>query len=218
MKTKTILALSGLLISISAHAGLPPVAIIEDIDTKGSKLSFMDYVNEGQVIKLGNAGKLVIGYMNSCRRETITGGTVTIGALQSKVNKGQLLREDVECDGGNAKLSGQQAATSGALAFRGTAKPNIGIRKSDLTIYGTAPVIRVKQANTDITIERVDQRSKIHSYHIKGRHIDLASERLSLPLGGIYRISVKGGNSKTFKVDKYAEAGKISIVSRLIDL
>ena len=218
MKINPILASVGLLISISAHAGLAPVAIIEDIKATGSKLSFMDYVNEGQVIKLGSAGKLVIGYMNSCRRETITGGTVTIGALQSKVNKGQLLREDVECDGGNAKLSGQQAATSGALAFRGGTKKTVGIGKADLTIYGTAPVVRVKRANADITIERMDQHSKTYSYHIKGRHIDLADKKLSLPLDGVYRISVKGGNSKTFKVDKYAETGKISIVSRLIDL
>jgi len=218
MKFSTIFASVGLLISLNAHAGLAPVAIIEDIEATGSKLSFMDYVNEGEVIKLGGTGKLVIGYMNSCRRETITGGTVTVGALQSKVNQGQLLREDVECDGGNAKLSGQQAATSGALAFRGSPKSKVGIGKADITIYGTAPVIRVKRANTDITIERMDQHSKTYSYHIKGRHIDLADERLSLPLGGVYRISVKGGNSKTFKVDKYSEMGKISIVSRLIDL
>jgi len=218
MKISAIFASIGLLISLNAHAGLAPVAIIEDIEATGSKLSFMDYVNEGEVIKLGGAGKLVIGYMNSCRRETITGGTVTVGALQSKVNQGQLLREDVECDGGNAKLSGQQAATSGALAFRGSPKSKVGIGKADITIYGTAPVVRVKRANTDITIERMDQQSKIYSYHIKGRHIDLADKKLSLPLGGVYRISVQGGNSKTFKVDKYAEMGKISIVSRLIDL
>lgn len=218
MKINMIIATVTLLISFNAIAGLPPVAIIEDIQASGSKLSFMDYVNEGHVIKLGNNGKLVIGYLNSCRRETITGGTVTVGPLQSRVHKGQLLREDVECDGGNANLTGQQAATSGALAFRGSTKTNVGIGKAELTIYGTAPVIRLQQPNADITIERMDHRSKQYSYHLKDKHIDLADEKLSLALGGLYRISVKGGNSKTFKVDKYAEVGKISIVSRLIDL
>jgi len=218
MKNTAIFALLGLSISINAHAGVSPVAIIEDINAKESTLSFMDYVNEGQVIKLGTSGKLVIGYLNSCQRETITGGTVTIGAEKSKVSKGQLLSEDVECNGGNATLSGQQAATSGALAFRGTAKSNIGIRKPDLTIYGTAPVVRTKQANADITIERVDKKGKTHTFQLKGKHIDLADRKLSLSLGGTYRIEVKGGNSKTFLVDKYAETGKISVVSRLIDL
>jgi len=218
MKFNTIIAAISLLTSVNAMAGLQPVAIIEDIQADGSKLSFMDYVNEGRVIKLGSNGKLVLGYLNSCRRETITGGTVTIGSLQSNVDKGQLLREDVECDGGNAELSGQQAATSGALAFRGSAKAKVGLANADLTIYGTAPVIRVKQANTDITIERMDKRSKRHTYHLKTRHIDLADKKVSLELGGLYRVTVKNGASKTFKVDKYAEMGKISIVSRLIDL
>jgi len=218
MKTKVFFALLGLSITMNAHAGLSPVAIIEDINAKESTLSFMDYVNEGQVIKLGTSGKLVIGYLNSCQRETITGGTVTIGAEKSKVSKGQLLSEDVECDGGNASLSGQQAATSGALAFRGTTKSKIGIRKPDLTIYGTAPVVRTKNIGAEISIERVDKKGKTHTYRLKGKHIDLADKKLSLSLGGTYRIEVKGGDSKTFLVDKYAESGKISVVSRLIDL
>jgi len=218
MKISTIIGALSLLFSVNAMAGLPPVAIIEDIQTDKSKLSFMDYVTEGRVIQLGSNGKLIIGYLNSCRRETITGGTVTVGSSQSKVDKGQLLREDVECDGGNADLSGQQAATSGALAFRGSAKAKVGLAKADLTIYGTAPVIRVKQSNADITIERMDKRSKRYAYHLDTKHIDLADKKVSLALGGLYRISIKGGGSKTFKVDKYAEMGKISIVSRLIDL
>ena len=218
MKNKITLASIGLLLSINVHASLPPVAIIEDINASGNTLSFMDYVNEGQIIKLGSTGKLVIGYLNSCLRETITGGTVTVGAHQSNVSKGQLLREDVECDGGNAKLSGQQAATSGALAFRGTKKSKIGVRKPDLTIFGASPVIRLQQSNANITIERMDQQSKPYVYQLKGKHIDLADKNISLSLGGVYRVAIDGGNSKTFKVDKYAKMGKISIVSRLIDL
>jgi len=218
MKLNAIIAVTVLFTSMNTQASLPPAAIIENIEANDSSLSFMDYVTEGRVIKLGDAGKLTIGYLNSCIRETITGGTVVVGKKQSQITKGQLLREDVECDGGNAKLTGQQAATSGALAFRGTPKSNIGVRKVDLTIYGTAPVIRTKQENADITIERIDQQSKLYTYQLKGKHIDLADKKLSLSLGGTYRIEVKNGNSKTFRVDKYAEVGKISIVSRLIDL
>jgi len=218
MKFTTILASAGLFISSHAIAGLSPVAIIEDIQADTSTVSFMDYVNEGQIIQLGATGKLIIGYLNSCRRETITGGTVTIGLLQSSVNKGQLLREDVECDGGNAKLSGQQSVSSGAFAVRSAAQAKIGIGKSELTIYGRSPVIRLKQINSNITIERMDKRSRQYTYQLKGKYIDLANKNLSLALGGVYRVSVENGISKTFKVDKYAEAGKISILSRLINL
>ncbi len=218
MKIHTIAAVTLLLSNINSFADSAPVAIIEEIQAQNSSLSFMDYVNEGHVIKLGSKGKLIIGYLNSCRRETITGGTVTVGSLQSNVIKGQLLREDVECDGGNANLTGQVAATSGALAFRGAPKSKIGIRNPDLTIYGTSPVIRLKKSNANITIERTDQHEKQYTYQLKGKHIDLASKNISLSLGGVYRIVVKGGKSKTFKVDKYAEKGAIPIVSRLIDL
>lgn len=217
MNMKLIFATTGLLYSASTLAS-GPVAIIEDIQGADSKLGFMDYVAKGEVINLGASGKLVLGYMNSCRRETITGGKVTVGDKASQVDKGQVLSEDVECDGGNAKLAGQVAVTSGALAFRGAAKPNVGVRKADLTIFGTAPVVRLANADQKITIERMDEKGKTHYYNVKGKHIDLADEKLNLPLGGTYRIEDSSGNSKVFKVDKYAEMGKISVVSRLIDL
>ena len=219
MKINVFIAIIGISLSTQVLAGLSPVAIVEDIQADGSKLSFMDYVTEGRVIQLGKHGKVTLGYLNSCRRETITGGTVKVGARKSDVKDGSVLGEVVECDGGDANLSGQQAATSGALAFRGAApKQKIGLAKAELTIYGTAPVVRLKQSNTEITIERVDKRSKTYRYHIPGKYIDLADKRLSLELGGIYRIRAHNGASKTFKIDKYAEMGKISIVSRLIDL
>jgi len=218
MKTKISLITLGMFFSIAGFCDTSPSAIIEEIETNSSDLSFMDYVSEGQQIKLGSNGKLVLGYLASCRRETIKGGTVTIGRLQSNVHKGQLLRQDVECDGGDAKLTGQVAATSGAMAFRGANKSNIGMRKPALTLYGTSPVIRLQQTGAEITIERTDQQGKQFTYQLKGKHLDLADKNVSLSLGGIYKIAVKNGPSTTFKVDKYAEKGKIPIVSRLINL
>ena len=35
----------------------------------------MDYVSAGKIIKLGPKGQVVLGYMKSCWRETITGGS-----------------------------------------------------------------------------------------------------------------------------------------------
>lgn len=98
------------LVSTSLLQAATPVAIIEDIQASNTGLLFMDYVNEGQVIKLGKEESITLGYLLSCQRETITGGTVTIGEQQSKVSKGRLLREEVECSGGQAKLSGNKPA------------------------------------------------------------------------------------------------------------
>lgn len=50
----------------------------------------MDYVEPGQVIRLGAADGLVLGYLKSCWRETITGGTVTVGTEQSQVAGGEV--------------------------------------------------------------------------------------------------------------------------------
>ena len=209
--------MTGLLFPSLLIAAKSPVAIIENIENADSNLSFMDYVTEGQVIKLGANGKLVIGYLSSCRRETITGGTVSVGQQQSQVSKGQVLLEDVECDGGNAQLTGQQAATSAALAFRGT-KKQVGLGKADITVFGTSPVVLLKQANTDISIERIDQQSSPITLQVADRHIDLADRSIELEKGGLYKIKTSVGKAVTFKVDKYASQGKIAIVSRLIEL
>ena len=46
----------------------------------------MDYVVPGQVIKLGAGAKVIIGYMKSCWRETISGMTAIVGAEESSVH------------------------------------------------------------------------------------------------------------------------------------
>ena len=216
MHLKLVITTISLFYSTSLFAAKGPSAIIEDIQGADSALAFMDYVSENEVIKLGKTGKLVIGYL-SCRRETITGGTVTVGSVQSHVEKGQVLSEDVECDGGQARLTGQQAASSAALAFRGT-KKSIGLGKADITIFGTSPVLRLKQPGADVTIERIDQHDTPQRIRLEGRHLDLADKKLVLAAGGLYKVSLDTGMSKTFKVDKYALDGKIAIVSRLIEL
>jgi len=217
MQLKLIMATIGIIFSSSLAAANGPVAIIENIENAKSPLAFMDYVTKGQVIELGINGRLVMGYLASCRRETITGGTVSVGQKQSTVTKGQVLLEDVECDGGNAQLTGQQAASSAALAFRGT-KKKLGLRKADITVYGTSPVVLLKQANAEIHIERIDQQSSPITIQVTGKHIDLADRHIELVNGSLYTIRTKTGKGLTFKVDKYALQGKIAIVSRLIEL
>src|SRR6516165_11155951 len=69
---------------VAAFASVAPanpseVAVVESISGNSSGVEFMDYLHLGQVIRLNNRETLVLSYKASCLRETITGGTVTVG-------------------------------------------------------------------------------------------------------------------------------------------
>ena len=66
--------------------------MVEEIQGSVPGIAFMHYVDPGQVIHLGAHDRIVLGYLNSCWRETIRGGTVTVGAEQSEVAGGEVVR------------------------------------------------------------------------------------------------------------------------------
>src|SRR5579863_10066132 len=100
--------------SARAPAPLIPTALVEDVKSATADVEFMDYVGSGQVIKLGPGDVLVLSYLKSCEHETITGGTVIVGADHSDVRDGQIVQAKVPCDGGKIRLSSQQASKSAA--------------------------------------------------------------------------------------------------------
>jgi hypothetical protein len=74
-----------------ALAGPAPVALVEEVSGAPAGVEFMDYVETGKTIELGARGGIVLSYLNSCVRETISGGTVTVGTDQSDVQGGEEL-------------------------------------------------------------------------------------------------------------------------------
>src|SRR3984885_12230194 len=73
-------ALAGLIALAGSAFAQTPVAVVEDVQGKVTGAEFMDYVAPGKVIKIGAGGMVVLGYMKSCRRETISSiGTVVVG-------------------------------------------------------------------------------------------------------------------------------------------
>jgi hypothetical protein len=126
-----LLLLSG---SLAASAPLQ-VALVEDITGKPAGVELMDYVEVGKVIQLDQNDTLVLSYMSSCMRETITGGTVTVGNDQSEVQSGKVTRTKVRCDPGKLLFNERQGQAAG-VAFRGTitAAPS-----ASLTLYGSSP-------------------------------------------------------------------------------
>jgi hypothetical protein len=204
----------------SAHLAPPliPTALVEDVKSATADVEFMDYVGSGQVIKLGPADVLVLSYLKSCEHETITGGTVVVGAERSDVKDGQITRAKVACDGGKVRLTAQQASKSAASAFR--------LQSADIepTLYARTPVVQLPKslASEDRTllIERADHSGKRYQVKIDDAAVaagfyDLAKIKLSLARGAIYDASI-GSHKMTFQIDAKAKSGEAPIVSRLL--
>lgn len=209
---------AGLLVSPLSAWAQAPVAVVEDVNSKSAGVEFMDYVAPGKVIKLGAADTLVLGYMNSCEHETITGGTVTVGTAQSAVAGGKVQREKISCDGGKMQLTAQQASKSGAVVFRGAPKPSAP--QPTLVLYGLSPVVDIKGGG-HLVIERLDRPGERLETDVAGQQLfrgsfyDFAKAGKTLAAGGVYRASV-GSRQIVFKVDPYARAGEAPVIGRLL--
>ena len=196
-------------------------AIVEDVQGKPAGIEFMDYVSPGKVIKLGAKDTIVLGYLKSCWRETITGGTVTVGAEQSTVQAGTMDRAKVPCDSSYGQLTEQQQGAVGATVFR-SMKPNEQpqpVPGRHLTIYGTSPVVDMKGGGT-LVIERIDTPGERHSIIVnrhslvKGKFYDVSRVRWVLTPGGSY-VARLDGREKLFSVHAQAQPQK-AIVGRLL--
>jgi len=217
-------ALVGVLGLTASAAGQVPVAIVEDAQGKVEGVEFMDYVAPGKIIKLGPKSTVVLGYMNSCWRETITGGTVVVGTEQSMVHLGDVQRVKVDCDGNHIELSDREANQSAATTFR-YLKPSERAAAPPpplLTLYGLSPIVEVKSGGT-LVVERIDAQGERYTVPLKsndlvrGKFYDFAKANVSLTAGGTYAASL-GSLKTTFKIDTRATSGSTPIIGRLLRL
>jgi len=216
----TVAAVVAVATQVSAHAPAPmiPTALVEDVKSATADIEFMDYVGNGQVIKLAPGDVLVLSYLKSCEHETITGGTVIVGAEHSDVRDGEIVQTKVPCDGGKIRLTSQQASKSAASAYR--------LQSADIqpTLYARTPLVQLPKvlASGDRTlrIERIDRKGERHELKIDDAtaaagFYDLAGMNVSLARGGIYDASI-GGHKMLFQIDAKATTGPAPIVSRLL--
>lgn len=197
-----------------------PVAIVEDVQGKVDGVEFMDYVASGKVIKVGPKATVVLGYLKSCWRETITGGVVVVGSEQSTVQGGDVQRIKVPCDARAVQLSDREARQSAATTFRAmTSEPGARPRKLP-TLYGTSPLVEAKGGNL-LVIERIDGAGERYVVPLKaaasarGRFYDFAKNGQSLTPGATY-LATLGTKKFTFMVDASATSGPLPIVGRLL--
>jgi hypothetical protein len=91
------------------------VALVESANGNSLNVESMDYVRAGQIIQLGPHDTIVLRYMSSCLRETITGGTVMVGRDWSEVQSGEVIRLRGECGLGKIVLTGTHTPAGGRI-------------------------------------------------------------------------------------------------------
>ncbi len=219
---RTFAVFVSLLALAAPAAAQSPVAVVEDVQGKVTGAEFMDYVTPKTVIKLGDGAAVIISYMNSCRREKISGiGTVIIGTDESKVHLADVKAEKTDCDSKQAHATTKATSEVAATVLR-SVKPgkDAGIN-TQLTLYGTSPLFEIKGKGT-LVIDRLDvkgerQQVEITGTQLKGRFYDFAGTNRTLTPGGVY-VATFASQQIVFRVDPQAKPGPTPIVGRLIRL
>lgn len=191
-----------------------PVALVEDVTGNPGGVAFMEYVDTGKVIRLDAQDTIVLSYLKSCVRETITGGTITVGSDQSDVQSGKLERTKVNCDASKMILNSHPADEAAGSIFR-SLQP-----EPQFTLYGLSPFVELNGGGT-LVIERLDRSGESQVVTIgkerllRGAFFDFVNGAKPLTAGGIYRAFV-GKQQLVFKIDPNAKPGRTPIVGRLL--
>jgi hypothetical protein len=199
----------------------PPAALVENIQGKVTGADFMDYVIPGQVIKIGPTGSIVLSYLKSCRRETISGiGTVIVGAEESKIHLSDIRDEKIDCDAGHAHATTKETSEVAATVFRSIAPPVASV-SPQLTLYGTSPIFEIKGRGA-LIVERLDkagerQQIEIGDNRIRGRFLDFAKVNRALAPGGTYAATF-GASKIVFRIDPNAKPGAAPVLGRLLQM
>jgi hypothetical protein len=209
--------------SASAEA---PVAIVEDVKGQVAGLEVMDYLSRGRTIRLAPDDAVVIGYLGSCVREAIRGGTIEIGETESKVESGVVERGRVECDA--RRMVGAPGVVLESTGFisrepGGESLPSVPrAPPPEFILYGASPLVELNGAGP-LVIARLDKQGEYFRWDIdpaklsRGRFLDLAAEGKALTPGGVYAGRWQN-RLVVFEVDPSAKAGETPLLGRLLRL
>jgi hypothetical protein len=196
----------------------PPVALVEELQGKVTGAEFMDYVTPGQVIKLGPGGSIVLSYLKSCRRETISGiGTVIVGSDASKVHLADVKDETIACDADHAHATVKETSEAAATIVRSLSV----LLAPQVTLYGASPIFGAAGRGT-LLVERLDEpgerlKIEIGGNQIRGRFFDFAGSNRQLTPGGTYLARFKE-SAIVFRIDPQAKVGATPLLGRLLQM
>jgi len=222
MKRVVLAAMIGLIAFAGAARAEAPVAVVEDVYGKVTGVEFMDYVVPGQVIKLGPGGMIVLGYMKSCWRETISGvGTVIVGTEQSAVHLADFKAGKVPCDTAQMEKLPKEVGESAATVVR-SLKENPPAGPPPLLLHGTSPIVATSDRGK-LVVERIDVKGEryevdlAHAALAHGKFYDFAKANTALTPGGVYAATLKS-KRQVFQIDPEATAGTGPVIGRLVSL
>ncbi|HYT88321.1 MAG TPA: hypothetical protein VEL76_06345 [Gemmataceae bacterium] len=220
---RSIAVCLGLLALASPAAADSPVAVVEDVQGKVTGAEFMDYVTPKAVIKIADGGSVILSYLKSCRRETISGaGTIIVGTEESAVHLAEVKAEKTNCDPNQANATTRETSGVAATVLRSVdSSKAASLPQPQLTLYGASPLVEAK-GRGKLVIRRLDvpgerQEINLGGTQLKGRFLDFASENVALVPGGLYAATFKSSQI-VFLVDAQAKPGATPIVGRLLRL
>lgn len=204
---------TSMLLAASASAQAQAVAILEEIAGASGKHEAFDELKAGDRLDLGAGGRAIVGYLGSCTRETIEGGTVVIGKDQSQIDGGKVARETIPCEATQLVLTESEAGKSATVSMR----PMPWERELRQIVPSLSPLIWVG-VKGQLTIERLDSegREKV-SLPIDDGKVDLAVHRVELVPNGVYELQA-GKKKMVIKIHNNAQAGAMPAMSRLVRL
>ncbi len=191
----------------SSEAAPKAVAIVENSTRNEGPGQAFDMLPENTVLDLAQGETIVLGYLKSCVRETITGGKVTVGLKESVVEGGKVTREKTECTETRLALTADESQQSATIAFR----PGDAIRH----IFTRQPMI-IAEKSEKVKIMPFDGGETWNLAPESGR-IDFLSAKLEMQPGQRYRVT---GDVATIiiEVDPAASAGVNGILERVVVL
>jgi hypothetical protein len=215
-----LIAVTALIGSTGAAVAESPVALVEELQGKVTGAEFMDYVTPGQVIKIGPGGSIVLSYLKSCRRETISGiGTVIVGSDASRIHLSDLKDETTACDASHAHATVRETSEAAATIVRSLAAQPAPTPQ--VVLYGTSPIVETAGRGT-LVLERLDERGErqtieIGGNQIKGRFFDFAKSNRALAAGGTYVARFREA-AIVFRIDPQAKPGATPVLGRLLQM
>lgn len=204
---------TGAAVLTPATASAQAAAILEEIAGASGKHEAFDELKAGERLELGAGGRAIIGYLGSCVRETIDGGTVVVGQDQSQVDCGKVARETIPCEATQLVLSEQEAGKSATVAMR----PMPWERELRQIVPSRSPLIWVGEKG-QLTVRRLDsEEQQPLSLAIKDGKVDLAVHQVELVPNGFYELKA-GKKRMVIKIHENAQAGAMPAMSRLVRL
>lgn len=201
----SITAVAMMLLGAPAEAASRPVAIVEESTKTEGKGQPFDLLAEKDTVALAAGETMILGYLKSCVRETITGGSITVGTKESVVEGGKVIREKTECAVNKLALTADESQQSATIAFRGQVKH----------IYSRQPLIMAAKSES-VTIQPLQGGESWKLAPESGR-IDFRAVNLEMQPGMSYRVT--GAKAAiVVEVDAAATSAKTGALERVVIL